>query len=84
MVTLREVVAILRADAARDGATREMVQCLRARGKLVLLPGGPPRSLVLTTTGGYLSPISTLALLRRARRPFPGQEEDALGRTRQP
>ncbi|MEW6547279.1 MAG: extracellular matrix regulator RemB [Bacillota bacterium] len=81
MVLLGDVVAILRADLTRDGPTREMVQSLRARGKLVLLPGGPPRSLVLTVDGAYLSPLSTLALLRRARRWSLGREEDAIGRT---
>lgn len=75
-----EVLAILRADLIRDGPTREMVQSLRARGKLVLLPGGAPRSLVLTDRGAFLSPLSTLTLLRRAQRWLPGGKEDGIGR----
>jgi hypothetical protein len=80
MLLLDEVLAILRADLARDGPTREMVQSLRARGKLVLLPGGPPRSLVLTATGAYLSPLSTMSVLRRVRAWFGHRGEDAFGR----
>ncbi|MDI6823363.1 MAG: DUF370 domain-containing protein [Bacillota bacterium] len=76
-----ELVAILRADLIRDGPTREMVQSLRARGKLVLLPGGAPRSLVLTARGAFLSPFSTLTLLKRARLWSPGGKEDGIGRT---
>lgn len=78
---LVDVVAILRADVARDGPTREMVQSLRARGRLTLLQGGPPRSLILTRDRAYFSPVSTIALLRRAQGSSRGQEEDIIGRT---
>ena len=81
VVLLDELLAILRADLARDGPSREMVQSLRARGKLVLLPGGPPRSLVLTVTGAYLSPVSTMSMLRRVQAWSRRREEYGFGRT---
>jgi hypothetical protein len=81
VVLLHELLAILRADLARDGPAREMVQSLRARGKLVLLPGGPPRSLVLTVRGAYLSPVSTMSMLRRVQAWSRRREEYTFGRT---
>lgn len=75
---LRAVVAILRADLGRSGPTREMLQSMRSAGEVRVLPGGRPRSLVLTDGEMYLSPISPLALRRRAEAGSWYAEEDRL------
>ena len=64
-VPLAEVVAVLRADLAGYGPNREMIQSLRAAGKVRTLPGGPPRAMVLTTGCLYLTAVSPLTLKRR-------------------
>ncbi|HHY95360.1 MAG TPA: DUF370 domain-containing protein [Firmicutes bacterium] len=66
IVRLVDLVAVLRGEVGQDGSTREMIQSLRAAGKVKTIPGGSPRSLVLTTDKLYLSPVSALTLKKRA------------------
>jgi len=67
VVALRQVIAILNLRTARrGGATQELLDRLRRENRLVQVEGGEPRSLVLTDTGGILSPISAMTLKRRS------------------
>lgn len=66
-VSLKQVVAILDLRSTENGEShRELLDSYRARHKVEDISDGEPRSLVLTTDRIYLSPISSLTLLRRA------------------
>ncbi len=75
-VPLAEVVAVLRADLAGYGPNREMVQSLRAAGKVKTIPGGPPRALVLTTSCLYMTGVSPFTLRRRGVAPYVNRLEE--------
>ncbi|HEY8345796.1 MAG TPA: DUF370 domain-containing protein [Symbiobacteriaceae bacterium] len=66
-VSLRQVVAILNYRTSQVGeATREFLEAYRKANKVTDLSGGDPRSVVVTDSGIYLSPISSLTLQKRA------------------
>ena len=67
VVALRQVIAILNLRTVRrGGATQELLDRLKRENRLIQVEGGEPRSLVLTDTGGILSPISAMTLKRRS------------------
>ncbi|HYF80339.1 MAG TPA: DUF370 domain-containing protein [Symbiobacteriaceae bacterium] len=67
VVSLRRVVAIfdLRSSQAAE-ATREFLQLALSEKKVTDVAGGDAKSLVLTDTEVFLSPISSLTLMKRA------------------
>jgi hypothetical protein len=70
LVPLRSVIVILDAGILDESAdTRLMVQSLRGRGLANEPPEGEVKSWVLTDGTLYGSPISSITLLRRSRRP---------------
>lgn len=67
VVSLRQVIAIVNLRTVRKGgATEELLERLKRENRLVQVEGGEPRSLVLTDSGGILSPISAATLKRRS------------------
>lgn len=66
-VSLKQVVAILDLRSTQNGeSNRQLLESYRKRHRVDDISDGDPRSLVLTTDRIYLSPISSLTLLRRA------------------
>jgi extracellular matrix regulatory protein B len=67
VVSLRRVVAIfdLRSSQSAE-ATREFLQLAQSEKKVTDVAGGDAKSLVLTDTEVFLSPISSLTLMKRA------------------
>lgn len=66
VVSLKRVVAIL--DLKSTGsteATQEFLEHLRSQKKVNDISGGDAKSLVLTDTEVFLSPISSLTLKKR-------------------
>jgi len=67
VVNLRQVIAILDLrSAGRGPATAELLDRLRREGRLTDISAGAAKSLVLTRSGGILSPISSTTLKRRS------------------
>ncbi len=70
-VAVADIIAIL--DARRAGrapATREFLGMAESERRVYRPGGGKHKSLVITTAGIYLSPISSGTLKRRAQRPY--------------
>jgi hypothetical protein len=66
-VRTRDVVAVLDYDAIRQAAaSREFLEVAQSEGKLVHVSDEAVKSAVLTGGNVFLSPISSLTLLRRA------------------
>lgn len=67
VVSLKRVVAILDLRSSQEAdATREFVTLAHRDKKVTDIAGGEAKSLVLTDTDIYLSPISSLTLMKRA------------------
>ena len=69
-VPQRELLAILNVETAIGADTQVFLQRARAEGRVVSVPDGPPKSLVVTVDAKgcprvYLSPISSATLLLR-------------------
>ena len=67
VVSLKRVIAILdlRSSATAD-ATREFISLAHSEKKITDIAGGDAKSVVLTDAEVYLSPISSLTLMKRA------------------
>lgn len=66
VVSLGRVIAILDLRTAASAvATREFVSHIKATRKVTDISGGDPKSLVLTDSEVFLSPISSLTLKKR-------------------
>jgi len=67
VVSLKRVVAILdlRSSASAD-ATREFIALAHSEKTVTDIAGGEAKSLVLTESEIFLSPISSLTLMKRA------------------
>jgi hypothetical protein len=67
VVSVKHVVAIfdLR-SSTRAEATREFIRLAHNDKQITDIAGGEPKSLVLTDSRIYLSPISSLTLMKRA------------------
>ncbi len=67
VVSLKQVVAILDLRTVRDAhSTREFLDAAGSKRKMLTVDAGEPKSLVLTDDAIYLSPISSLTLMKRA------------------
>lgn len=67
VVSLKQVIAILDLrSAGMSGSTQEFLTSLRHQRRITDISGGDPKSLVLTDTEAYLSPISSLTLKKRS------------------
>lgn len=67
VVSLKQVIAIL--DLRTAGSpeqARNMVATLGRKKRVIDIANGDPKSLVLTDTEAYLSPISSLTLKKRS------------------
>jgi extracellular matrix regulatory protein B len=67
VVSLKRVVGILdmRSISASD-ATRDFLSLARSEKRVTDISGGDAKSVVLTDSEVYLSPISSLTLMKRA------------------
>ncbi|NLY49643.1 MAG: DUF370 domain-containing protein [Firmicutes bacterium] len=67
MVPTKDIILIVDLRSAREGiATREFIEISEDEGLLNKVGDTEPKSLVLTTDRGYLSPISSLTLDSRS------------------
>lgn len=67
VVNLKRIVAILDLRTSTAGeATREFIQLANREKTVVDVAGGEPKSVVLTDSEMYLSPISSVTLMKRA------------------
>jgi regulator of extracellular matrix RemA (YlzA/DUF370 family) len=67
VVSLKRVIAILDLkSSARAEATREFLTLAQSGKHVTDISGGDPKSLVLTDSEVFLSPISSLTLMKRA------------------
>jgi extracellular matrix regulatory protein B len=67
VVSLKRVVAILDLKStATAEATREFLALAQREKTVTDISGGDPKSLVLTESEVFLSPISSLTLMKRA------------------
>ncbi|MGI6603745.1 MAG: extracellular matrix regulator RemB [bacterium] len=67
MVPTKDIILIVDLRSAREGiATREFIEISEDEGLLNKVGDTEPKSLVLTTDRGYLSPISSLTLASRS------------------
>lgn len=67
VISMKRVVAILDLHSSKVGeATREFLAMAYGQRRLVDIADGKMKSLVLTDQVIYLSPISSLTLMRRA------------------
>lgn len=67
VVSVKRVVAIfdLRSSGVAE-TTREFLALAQGEKRVTDISGGDPKSLVLTDSEVYLSPISSLTLMKRA------------------
>lgn len=66
VVSLKRVIAILDLKSAGStDATREFLDHLKSQKKVTDISGGDAKSVVLTDTEAFLSPISSLTLKKR-------------------
>lgn len=66
VVSLKRVVAILDIrSAGSTEATRAFIAHLKSQKKVTDISGGDPKSMVLTDSEAFLSPISSLTLKKR-------------------
>lgn len=66
VVSLKQVIAILDLrSAGSPEQARSMVATLGRKKRVIDIAHGDPKSLVLTDTEAYLSPISSLTLKKR-------------------
>lgn len=66
VVSLKRVIAILDLKSAGSSdATREFLNLLKSQKKVTDISGGDAKSLVLTDSEAFLSPISSLTLKKR-------------------
>ncbi|MFZ5816209.1 MAG: extracellular matrix regulator RemB [Bacillota bacterium] len=66
VVSLKRVIAILDLKSAGSTeATREFIEQLRSKKKVTDISAGEAKSLVLTESEAFLSPISSLTLKKR-------------------
>ncbi|MGE5675768.1 MAG: extracellular matrix regulator RemB [Mycobacterium leprae] len=67
VISLKRITAILDVKSCLDAeSTRELLANIQKEKRVLDIAGGEPKSLVLTDTEAYLSPISSLTLLKRA------------------
>lgn len=67
VVSLRRVIAILDLKSSNQAeATREFLSWAQTQKRVVDVAGGDTKSLILTDSEVYLSPISSLTLMKRA------------------
>lgn len=67
VVSLKRVVAILDLKSSMlADSSRELLRLAQSKKKVTDIAGGDPKSLVLTEDEAYLSPISSLTLMKRA------------------
>lgn len=67
-VPLREVVAILGAEVMRAPASREFLALAKNADRLRVVTDQPAKSFIITREHVFLSPISSMTLLKRAAR----------------
>lgn len=66
VVSLKRVIAILDLKSAGStDATREFIEHLKSQKRVNDIAGGDAKSLVLTDSEAFLSPISSLTLKKR-------------------
>lgn len=66
VVSLKHVIAILDLrSAGSPEQVRSLLDTLSRQKRVINIASGDPKSLVLTDTEAYLSPISSLTLKRR-------------------
>lgn len=66
VVSLKRVVAILdMKSAGSTESTQEFLDYLKSQGKVTDISSGDAKSLVLTDSEAFLSPISSLTLKKR-------------------
>jgi regulator of extracellular matrix RemA (YlzA/DUF370 family) len=66
VVSLKRVIAILDLKSAGSTeATQTFLKKLKRQKKVTDISGGDPKSIVLTDTEAFLSPISSLTLKKR-------------------
>lgn len=67
VISMKQVIAILDLRTSKTGeATREFLAMAYGQRRLVDIADGEKKSLVLTEKEIYLSPISSLTLMKRA------------------
>lgn len=67
VVSLKRVVAILDLRSSKEAeSTREFLAMAQRERRILDVASGEPKSVVLTDTNVYLSPISSLTLKKRA------------------
>jgi len=67
VVSLRSVIAILDLKSSSQAeSTREFLSWAQTKKRVVDVAGSDPKSLILTDSEMYLSPISSLTLKKRA------------------
>ncbi|HEY3365284.1 MAG TPA: extracellular matrix/biofilm biosynthesis regulator RemA family protein [Symbiobacteriaceae bacterium] len=67
VVSLKRVVAILDLKSTLTAeSTRDLLRLAQSKKKVTDIAGGDAKSLVLTEDEVYLSPISSLTLMKRA------------------
>jgi hypothetical protein len=66
VVSLKQVVGIFDLRSAKGAATREFMKMMHHNRQVTDIAGKDAKSLVVTDTAIYLSPISSLTLKKRA------------------
>lgn len=67
VVSLKRVIAILDLRSSLSAeSTREFLKLLQGKRRVTDISGGDAKSMVLTDSEVYLSPISSLTLMKRA------------------
>ncbi|MCL4424868.1 MAG: DUF370 domain-containing protein [Firmicutes bacterium] len=72
-VPLRDIIAILDLEASNAPPTRDFLGLARNAGHLRPVTDQPPKSYIITGQEVFLSPISSLTLLKRALKPGTGE-----------
>jgi len=75
VIPLKDIIAILDIESAEYGAiNKEFVQIARDEGNIIRISDDPPKSLIMAgnkdKTILYLSPISTVTLMKRSNNPI--------------
>jgi len=66
-----DIIGIFDLDNVTVSAqTRNYLNALEREGKLITVSAELPKSLVVTSKGTYISPISVRTLIKRAGRPY--------------